>query len=95
MDEEPWYSPSSAEEPEYVGETHVRLLSETAIKTQIKFSDDDDWQPPSSLLFNTVTLRVNATGGYLLPELGAGAATEDGVIVSLLAATRRHLQSWE
>ena len=29
-----------------------------------------------------------------LPVLGAGAATEDGVLVSLLAATRRHLQSW-
>ena len=28
-----------------------------------------------------MTLRVNATGEYLLPELGAGAATEDGVIV--------------
>ena len=24
----------------------VRLLSETAIETQIKFSDDDEWQPP-------------------------------------------------
>ena len=24
-------------------ETHVRLLSETAIETQIKFSDDDEW----------------------------------------------------
>ena len=42
-----------------------------------------------------MTVRVNGTGEYLLPELGAGAATEDGVIVSLLAATRRHLQSWE
>ena len=28
----------------------------------------------SSLLFNTVTLRVTAPGEYLLPELGAGAA---------------------
>ena len=41
-----------------------------------------------------MTVRVNATGEYLLPELGADAATEDGVIVSLLAARRRHLQSW-
>ena len=41
-----WYSPSCAEEPEYVGDIHVRLLSETAIETQIKFSDDDEWQPP-------------------------------------------------
>ena len=50
MDEEPWYSPSCGEEPEYVGDiqgdVHVRLLSETAIETQIKFSDDDEWQPP-------------------------------------------------
>ena len=46
MDEEPWYSPSCGEEPEYVGDIHVRLLSETAIETQIKFSDDDEWQPP-------------------------------------------------
>ena len=37
MDEEPWYSPSCGEEPEYVGDIHVRLLSETAIETQIKF----------------------------------------------------------
>ena len=29
-----------------------------------------------------MTLRVNATCEYLLPVLGAGAATEDGVIVS-------------
>ena len=29
-----------------------------------------------------------------LPVLGAGAAIEGGVLVSLLAATRRHLQSW-
>ena len=62
MDEEPWYSPSCGEEPEYVGDIHVRLLSETAIETQIKFSDDLD----SSI--NTVTLRVNVTGEYLLPE---------------------------
>ena len=28
-----------------MGDIHVRLLSETAIETQIKFSDDE-WQPP-------------------------------------------------
>ena len=32
MDEEPWYSPSCEEEPEYVGDVHVRLLSEMAIE---------------------------------------------------------------
>ena len=37
MDEEPWHSPSCGEEPEYVGDIHVRLVSETAIETQIKF----------------------------------------------------------
>ena len=31
---------------------------------------------------------MNGTGEYLLPELGADAATEDGVIVSLMAATK-------
>ena len=31
---------------EYVGNIHARLLSETAIETQIKFSDDGEWQPP-------------------------------------------------
>ena len=46
MDEEPWYSSSCGEEPEYVGDIQVRLLSETAIETQIKFSDDDEWQSP-------------------------------------------------
>ena len=65
--EEPWYSPSCGEEPEYMGDIHV-LLSETAIETQIKFSDDDEWQPPVVL----VRLRVNVTGEYLLLELGAG-----------------------
>ena len=35
MDEEPWYSPSCGEEPEHVGDFHVRLLLETAIETQI------------------------------------------------------------
>ena len=51
IDEEPWYSPSCGEESEYVGNIHVRLLSETAIETQIKFSDDDEWQPPVVLTF--------------------------------------------
>ena len=46
MDEDPCYSSSCGEEPEYVGDIHVRLLSETAIETQIKFDDDDEWQPP-------------------------------------------------
>ena len=41
MDEDPCYSSSCGEEPEYVGDIHVRLLSETAIETQIKFDDDD------------------------------------------------------
>ena len=50
MDEEPWYSPSCGEEPEYVGDIHVRLLSETEIETQIRFSDDDEWQPPVVLI---------------------------------------------
>ena len=50
MDEEPWYSPSCGEEPEYVKNTHVRLLSETAIETQIRFSDDDEWQPSVVLI---------------------------------------------
>ena len=46
--EEPWYSPSFGEEPEYMGNIHVRLVSETAIETQIKFFffDDTEWQPP-------------------------------------------------
>ena len=42
----------------------------------------------SCWLFNTVTVRVNANGKYLWPELGADAATKDGVSVSLLAATK-------
>ena len=33
MDEEPWYSHSGGEEPEYVGDIHVCLLSETTIET--------------------------------------------------------------
>ena len=55
MDEDPCYSSSCGEEPEYAGDIHVRLLSETAIETQIKFSDDDDWQPPVVL---TLQYRV-------------------------------------
>ena len=43
---DPCYSSYCGEEPEYVGEIHIRLLSETTIETQIKFSDDDEWQPP-------------------------------------------------
>ena len=50
MDEEPWYSHSCGEEPEYVEDTHVRPLSETAIETQIRFSDDDKWQSPVVLI---------------------------------------------
>ena len=46
MDEKPWYSNSGGEEPEYVRDIHVRLLSKTMIETQIKFSDDNEWQPP-------------------------------------------------
>ena len=42
--ENPWYS--GGEEPEYVGEIHVCLLSAKTIETQIKFSDDNEWQPP-------------------------------------------------
>ena len=46
MDEESRYSSSCGEEPEYVVDIHVRLLSETVVETQIKFSEDDEWQPP-------------------------------------------------
>ena len=46
MDENPWYSHSGGEKPEYVGDIHVCLLSEKTIETQIKFSDDNEWQPP-------------------------------------------------
>mmetsp|Transcript_2941 Transcript_2941/g.8576 ORF Transcript_2941/g.8576 Transcript_2941/m.8576 type:complete len:179 (-) Transcript_2941:22-558(-) len=46
VDEEPWYGPSCGEEPEYMGDIRVRLLSETMIETQIKFADDTEWQPP-------------------------------------------------
>ena len=81
MDEDPRHSSSCGEEPEYVGDMHVHLLSETAIETQIKFSDDDEWQPPVVL-----TLLQHRDGSsernwlVPLPELGAGAATVDGVI---------------
>ena len=81
MDEDPCYSSSCGEEPEYVGDIHVRLLSETAVETQIKFSDDDEWQPPVVL---TLQHRDGSNERNLLvplPELGAGAATVDGVIV--------------
>ena len=46
MDENPWYSHSVGEKPEYVGDIHVCLLSEKTIETQIKFSDDNEWQSP-------------------------------------------------
>ena len=46
MDEDPWYSHSGGEEPEYVGDIHVCLFSEKTIETQIKFSDDNECQPP-------------------------------------------------
>ena len=46
IDENPWYSHSGGEEPEYVGDIHVCLLSEKTIETQIKYSDDNEWQPP-------------------------------------------------
>ena len=49
-DEEPWYSQSCGEEPEYMGDIHVRLLSETKIETQIKFSDEAEWLPPVVLI---------------------------------------------
>ena len=92
MDENPWYSHSGEEELEYVGDKHVCLLSEKTIETQIKFSDYNEWQPQS---FNTVTLRINATGEYLLLELGAVLRLRMAFFVTLLAATRRHLQCWE
>ena len=46
MVEDSWYSHSGGEEPEYVGDIHVCLLSEKTIETQIKISDDKEWQPP-------------------------------------------------
>ena len=49
MDEEPWYSPSCGKEPEDMEDIHVRL-SETKIETQIKFSDEAEWQPPVVLI---------------------------------------------
>ena len=46
MDENYWYSDSGGEEPEYVGDIRVCLLSGKTIETQIKLSDDSEWQPP-------------------------------------------------
>ena len=48
--EEPWYSPTCGKEPEDIGNIHVRLLSETKIEIQIKFSDEAEWQPPVVLI---------------------------------------------
>ena len=62
----------------WVGDTHVRLLSETAIETQIKFSDDDEWQPPVVL---TLLHRDGSSERNWSVPLPAGAATVDGVIV--------------
>ena len=81
MDEYPCYSSSSGEEPEYVGDIHVRLLSETAIETQIKFSDDDEWQPPVVLTLQHRDGSRERNGLVPLPEIGAGAETVDGVFV--------------
>ena len=50
IDEEPWYSPSCGKEPEFMGVIHVRLLSETKIETQVKFSDEAKWQPQVVLI---------------------------------------------
>ena len=47
MDENPWYSHSGGEEPEYVGDIHV-CLSEKTIETQMKFTDDNEWHSPST-----------------------------------------------
>ena len=46
VDEEPWYSHSGGEEPEYVEDIRVCVLLERTIETQIKFSDDNEWQQP-------------------------------------------------
>ena len=81
MDEDPCYSSSCGEEPEYVGDIHVRLLSETAIETQIKFDDDDEWQPPVVLTLQHRDGSSERNWSVPLTELGAGAATVDGVIV--------------
>ena len=74
MDEDPCYSSSCGEEPEYVGDIHVRLLSETTIETQIKFDDDGEWQPP-------VVLTLQHRDSSSERNRSAGAATVDGVIV--------------
>ena len=81
MDVDPCYSSSCGEEPEYVGGIHVRLLSETAIETQIKFDDDDEWQPPVVLTLQHRDGSSERNWSVPLTELGAGAATVDGVIV--------------
>ena len=44
--EEPWYSFFCGEEPKYMGDIRVRLFSKTKMKTQFKFSDEDEGQPP-------------------------------------------------
>ena len=82
MDENPCCSSSCDEEREYVGDIHVRLLSETAIDTQIKFDDDDEWQPPVVL---TLQHRDGSSERNRSVPLTAS--------VFLLAATRRHPQS--
>ena len=81
MDEDPCYSSSCGEEPECVEDTHVRLLSETAIETQIKFDDDDVWQPPVVLTLQHRDGSSEHNWSVPLTELGAGVATVDGVIV--------------
>ena len=48
MDEEPWYPLVERNLNMWVTYTFV-CLSKTAIETQIKFSDDDEWQPPVML----------------------------------------------
>ena len=57
------------------GDIHVRLLSETAIETQIKFSDDDEWQPPVVLTLQHRDGSSERNWSVPLSELGAGAAT--------------------
>ena len=81
MHEDRCYLSSCGEEPEYVGDIHVRLLSETAIETQIKFSDDDEWQPPVVLTLQHRDGSSERNWFVPLPERRTGAATVDGVIV--------------
>ena len=81
IDEDPCYSSSCGEEPEKVEDIHVRLLSETAIETQIKFYVDDEWQPPVVLTLQHRDGSGERNWSLPLPELGAGAATLDGVVV--------------